>query len=81
MQELQNDNDDEALNLFSIIILMQSYGWRIVYLPNGRVQAYCPVFDDQTTRTVPSVQPANWEAISNSEKTWQTTALLPCSLC
>jgi hypothetical protein len=45
------------------------------------VQAYCTVFDDQTKRTVSSVQPANWEAISNSEKTWQTTALLPCSLC
>jgi hypothetical protein len=27
------------------------------------------------------MQPANWEAISNSKEAWQTTALLPHQLC
>jgi hypothetical protein len=52
--ELKNNND-EALNHFFGIILVQSYGWRIVYLSNGRIQAYCPVFDAQAKRTMPSM--------------------------
>ena len=46
------------------------YGWRIVYLSNARIQAYCLVFDYQAKRTMSPMQPANWEAISNSQKTW-----------
>jgi hypothetical protein len=57
-----------------------SYGWRIVYLSNARIQAYCLVFDHQAKRTVSSMQPANWEAISNSKEAGQTTTLLPCHL-
>jgi hypothetical protein len=71
-----------AESLLSILAILKCkiYGWRIVYLSNARMQAYCPVFDHQAKRTMPSMQPANWEAISDSKEAWQTIALLPCQV-
>ena len=78
-----NNYETRWLNLyyqFWLFLKCKIYGWRIVYLSNARIQAYCPVFDHPAKRTMPSMQPANWEAISNSKEAWQTIALLPCQV-
>nr|MDQ3718896.1 hypothetical protein [Thermoproteota archaeon] len=40
---------------FGYFVIPIRYGWKIVYLSNDRIQAYCSIFDHQAKRTVSSM--------------------------